>query len=95
MPEPLPAERRAGAVSRALAQPCIWVILAYRATLSPFLGGQCRFHPTCSVYGLEAYRRHGAWRGTVLTVARLARCHPFHRGGYDPVPVGDPPPPSR
>ncbi|MEQ8769158.1 MAG: membrane protein insertion efficiency factor YidD [Phycisphaerales bacterium] len=92
----MPEERSGpGPISRSLAVPCIWMILLYRATLSPFLGGQCRFHPTCSVYGLEAYRKHGVWRGTILTLARIGRCHPFHKGGYDPVPVDDPPPPSR
>jgi len=75
------------ALDRVAAVPCILVILLYRVTLSPFLGGQCRFEPTCSLYGLEAYRRFGALRGTWLTVRRLLRCHPFVRGGYDPVPV--------
>lgn len=89
------AHAQPGPVSRVLASPFIWMILLYRVTLSPFIGGQCRFHPTCSIYGLEAYRSHGAWRGTILTVARLGRCHPFNKGGYDPVPVADPPPTSR
>lgn len=70
--------------------PLAWAFIAairvYQWTLSPFMGGQCRFHPTCSRYAEEAYRRHGAWRGTKLSVLRLLRCHPFHRGGYDPVP---------
>jgi putative membrane protein insertion efficiency factor len=50
------------------------------------LGGQCRFTPSCSFYSIDAYRRHGAWRGTRLTVARLLRCHPWGGGGHDPVP---------
>jgi putative membrane protein insertion efficiency factor len=62
------------------------LIRAYRLFLSPFFGGQCRFHPTCSAYALEAVARHGAGRGAWLTVARLARCHPWHPGGLDPVP---------
>lgn len=69
------------------------LIWAYRRWLSPFLGPHCRFAPSCSAYALEAVRRHGALRGSVLTVRRLARCHPFHPGGVDPVPprgVGDP-----
>jgi hypothetical protein len=75
----------------------IGLIRVYQWTLAPIVGGQCRFHPTCSWYGLEAYRTHGLWRGTVLTARRLSRCHPFSRGGYDPVPppsdAGRPEPP--
>jgi uncharacterized protein len=62
------------------------LVRAYRRFLSPLLGQQCRFQPTCSAYSLEALRTHGALRGTWLTVRRIGRCHPFHRGGYDPVP---------
>lgn len=80
-----------GRLGRVMTWPFVLVILAYRCTLSPFIGRQCRFHPTCSIYGLEAYRVHGAWRGTVMTVRRIGRCHPFSRGGYDPVPINEPP----
>lgn len=73
---------------RALSWPFVVAIKAYQVTLSPLVGRQCRFHPTCSWYALEAYRRHGPVRGTMLTLRRLLRCHPFHRGGYDPVPEG-------
>jgi putative membrane protein insertion efficiency factor len=70
--------------------PVTWVLMllvsAYRRFVSPLLGPTCRFEPTCSTYSLEALRVHGALRGTWLTVRRLARCHPFHPGGYDPVP---------
>jgi uncharacterized protein len=59
---------------------------AYRALLAPLVGGHCRFWPSCSVYAEEAVRRHGAWRGARLTLFRLARCQPFARGGFDPVP---------
>ncbi|MFC7547151.1 membrane protein insertion efficiency factor YidD [Plantactinospora sp. GCM10030261] len=62
-------------------------IVAYRRWISPALPARCRFHPTCSAYALEAVTRHGAFRGTGLAVRRLLRCHPFHPGGYDPVPV--------
>ena len=55
-------------------------------TLSPLLGGHCRYLPTCSVYAEEAVRRHGAGRGLRLALARVLRCHPFRPGGYDPVP---------
>ena len=62
------------------------LIEAYRLTLSPLLGGFCRFVPSCSAYGAEAIRRYGARRGAWMAVRRIGRCHPFHRGGYDPVP---------
>lgn len=61
-------------------------IRAYQLTLSPFIGRQCRFHPTCSNYALEAVSRFGVLRGSALAIRRLSRCHPFHPGGIDPVP---------
>lgn len=61
-------------------------IQAYRRLLSPLLPSTCRFHPSCSAYGAEALRTHGFWRGSWLTVKRIARCHPWHPGGLDPVP---------
>ncbi|NKZ05316.1 membrane protein insertion efficiency factor YidD [Actinomadura latina] len=64
----------------------ILLVRAYRRFLSPLLGQQCRFHPTCSAYGLEALQVHGALRGTWLTARRIGRCHPFNPGGHDPVP---------
>jgi putative membrane protein insertion efficiency factor len=64
----------------------VWPIIAYRRWLSPALPARCRFYPSCSAYALEAIARHGASRGTGLAVWRLLRCHPFHPGGYDPVP---------
>ena len=62
------------------------LIWAYRVAISPLLGANCRFVPTCSEYGLEAFRKHGFLRGLWLTVRRIGRCHPYSRGGYDPVP---------
>jgi len=59
---------------------------AYRFFLSPMLGNQCRFAPTCSCYAMEAIERHGAVRGSWLTLRRLGRCHPWNAGGWDPVP---------
>lgn len=59
---------------------------AYRYLLSPWVGNQCRFTPTCSAYATEAIRLHGAWRGTWLALRRLSRCHPWREGGFDPVP---------
>jgi hypothetical protein len=58
----------------------------YRWTLSPFLGRQCRFHPTCSAYALEAIERHGAIKGWGLALRRILRCHPWGASGFDPVP---------
>ena len=62
------------------------LIRSYRYALSPLFGMHCRFHPSCSAYALEALERHGAARGGWLVLARLARCHPWHPGGHDPVP---------
>jgi putative membrane protein insertion efficiency factor len=62
------------------------LIRAYQMTLSPFIGNQCRFHPSCSNYALEAVDRFGALKGCWLAAKRLGRCHPFHAGGFDPVP---------
>ena len=61
-------------------------VQGYRMFLSPLLPPSCRYTPTCSAYALEALERHGALRGSWLTVRRIARCHPFRPGGYDPVP---------
>lgn len=61
-------------------------IRLYQLLLSPFIGNQCRFHPSCSNYALEAVDAHGAIRGGWLAAKRLGRCHPFHPGGFDPVP---------
>jgi putative membrane protein insertion efficiency factor len=62
------------------------LVRGYRYALSPLLGMHCRFHPSCSTYALEALERHGAARGAWLALGRLARCHPWHPGGHDPVP---------
>ena len=62
------------------------LIRLYRRAISPLLPPSCRFLPTCSEYGYEAIQRHGVWRGGWLALGRLARCQPFGRGGYDPVP---------
>lgn len=68
-----------------------WLLLGllrgYRFLLSPWLGNSCRFWPTCSMYAMEAIETHGAARGSWMMLARLARCHPYSRGGVDPVPA--------
>jgi putative membrane protein insertion efficiency factor len=63
----------------------ISLLRVYKAVVSPLLPPSCRFTPTCSEYAMEAIRKYGALRGTYLGARRLLRCHPFHRGGYDPV----------
>lgn len=64
----------------------ILLIRWYQRYLSPLLGQHCIYTPTCSAYALEAIDRYGACKGTFLALRRIARCHPFHKGGYDPVP---------
>ena len=80
-------EAHLGPAARAGNVPFVLIILLYRVTLSPFIGKQCRFEPTCSLFGLGSYRRFGPVRGTWLTICRICRCHPFNKGGYDPVPL--------
>jgi uncharacterized protein len=62
------------------------LVRAYQWLLRPLLRPSCRFYPSCSCYAYESITRFGAWRGGWLTALRLARCHPWHPGGYDPVP---------
>lgn len=64
------------------------IIYVYQLLLSPVLGNNCRFHPNCSSYAMEAIDRHGALRGSWLAVKRVGRCNPWHSGGADPVPDG-------
>jgi len=63
----------------------IYLIKFYQKGISPFLGPHCRFYPTCSQYALEAIQKYGFLKGGFMAVKRIARCHPFHKGGYDPV----------
>ncbi|NCU17792.1 membrane protein insertion efficiency factor YidD [Pallidibacillus pasinlerensis] len=69
----------------------IYFIRFYQKFISPMKPPSCRFHPTCSQYGIEAIQRFGALKGGYLTVRRILKCHPFHKGGWDPVPEKWPP----
>ena len=64
----------------------LWMIRFYRREISPLRPPCCRFIPTCSAYAVEAVEKYGAAKGGLLALRRLMRCHPFHKGGYDPVP---------
>jgi uncharacterized protein len=66
--------------------PLIGLIRFYQYAISPLLGRRCRFFPSCSEYAAESINRHGALKGSWLAIRRLGRCHPWHPGGYDPVP---------
>ena len=74
------------AIGRVLAWPLLLLVHAYRLLISPWLGVNCRYQPTCSSYAVEALKTHGAFRGTALAAKRIARCHPWGGSGYDPVP---------
>ena len=69
---------------------CLGLIRLYQYLISPLLGPACRFHPSCSAYTYDAIRLHGFLKGTYLGCRRILKCHPFHPGGYDPVPLPTP-----
>ncbi len=73
-------------IERAAACGVLFVLRLYQLILSPWLGNCCRFHPSCSRYCADAVRRFGVFRGVCLGVVRVFKCHPFHHGGFDPVP---------
>ncbi len=65
----------------------IFLLSCYKTLLSPFLGNHCRFYPSCSSYAMEAIEIHGVFKGSYLAIRRLSKCHPWHEGGVDPVPL--------
>jgi uncharacterized protein len=77
-----PASRRPSVAAAVV----LFLLAGYRRLVSPLLAPRCRFYPSCSAYAVEAVRSHGALVGGLLAVRRLLRCHPFHPGGFDPVP---------
>lgn len=64
----------------------IFLIRLYQVIISPLSPGKCRFVPTCSNYAIEALQKHGAIKGTIMSIKRISKCHPLNLGGYDPVP---------
>ena len=74
------------ALGKLFAWPLLGLVWVYRLLLSPWLGNNCRYDPSCSQYALDALRRYGAFRGTWLAAKRIGRCHPWGGSGYDPVP---------
>jgi putative membrane protein insertion efficiency factor len=69
-----------------MRQVLVFAIRGYQYAIRPMIGANCRFYPSCSDYACEALERHGAGRGSWLAVKRIAKCHPYHPGGFDPVP---------
>ncbi len=69
-----------------MKQLLLLIVRFYRSCISPLLPPSCRYYPTCSAYAMEAIERYGAQRGGWMALRRILRCHPFHKGGYDPVP---------
>lgn len=70
-----------------IAKALVALVRVYQLLLSPLLGGHCRFEPSCSRYAVACLEAHGALRGSLLSVKRLCKCHPFHAGGHDPPPL--------
>ncbi len=79
-------QRLYGFIGQKLRALLLLSVRGYRFLLSPWLGNNCRYYPTCSAYAIEAIEKYGAGKGLWLAVKRLCRCHPFHPGGVDPVP---------
>ena len=77
-------------INRGATRPFLWLIKGYRYFISPLLGQNCRFYPSCSAYAEEALNTHGLLKGSWLSAKRIGCCHPWHAGGYDPVPPKTP-----
>ena len=73
-------------LNKIISFPFILLIQIYRYVISPYFPSSCRYSPTCSAYGLEAFKKHGPFKGFILTAKRIANCHPWGGSGYDPVP---------
>jgi putative membrane protein insertion efficiency factor len=71
---------------KILSYPFIILIKIYQIVISPLLGNKCRYTPTCSHYGIEAFKKYGLFKGFYLTIKRILKCHPWGGSGYDPVP---------
>jgi len=78
-----------GIIGRVLAWPLLGLVRIYRYAISPLLGANCRYQPTCAAYAEEALRKYGAFKGGWLALKRIGRCHPWGGSGYDPVPGTD------
>lgn len=86
IPIPGRPSTRSNPLRKALTRSLMGMVRLYQLTLSPFIGGQCRFHPTCSSYAIAVLERQGPLKGSWLALKRLLKCHPFHPGGFDPPP---------
>ncbi|WP_425304519.1 membrane protein insertion efficiency factor YidD [Treponema phagedenis] len=73
-------------IKKILSIICIGVIKFYQKAISPLFPPTCRYYPTCSAYALESIKKYGPFKGVFLAIKRILRCHPFHKGDYDPVP---------
>ena len=69
-----------------ISWPVLFLIKCYRYAISPMLGNHCRFSPSCSEYAIIAIQRHGLFKGGIMSIIRIGKCHPWHPGGFDPVP---------
>lgn len=78
-------KRIAGFVKDLLKKIIILLIRGYQIFISPIMPGKCRFYPTCSTYFVQAVEKYGPFKGSLLGIKRILKCHPFHEGGYDPL----------